>query len=56
MIGGKPRGFKFTERFAVTNVIFRFIEYLSQGDANDAVKALNGRELCGNTVEVMPYV
>ncbi|KAF9783035.1 hypothetical protein BJ322DRAFT_1110908 [Thelephora terrestris] len=32
-----------------------FIEYLSQEDANYAVKTLNGRELCGSIVEVTPY-
>jgi hypothetical protein len=40
----------------VTNVINRFIEYLSQEDADNAVKVLNGRELCGSVVEVTPYV
>lgn len=40
----------------VTNVINRFIEYLSQEDADYAVKALNGRELCGSIIEAMPYV
>lgn len=40
----------------VTNVMGRFIEYLSQEDANYAVKELNGRELCGSIVEVTPYV
>ena len=34
----------------------RFIEYLSQEDADYAVRALNGRELCGSLVEVTPYV
>ena len=40
----------------VANVINRFIEYLSQEDADYAVKVLNGRELCGSVVEVTPYV
>jgi hypothetical protein len=33
-----------------------FIEYLSQEDANYAVRVLNGKELCGSIVEVTPYV
>lgn len=31
---------------------FRFLEYLSQEDADHAVKELNGRELNGNIVTV----
>ena len=40
----------------ILKLIFSFIEYLSQEDADHTIEVLNNKELCSNIVGVAAYV